>query len=124
VAQPLAREAESRVPQGRDLTTLAAARARWEATETERAAFLAGSPSGAWTRRCGAAKYRWGIRAHFHEMFSPRGRSFDLSPGTTRHAAATGGRDAAGDGADRVLPRASRGPARNKLNHRDLPIRP
>ncbi|HTD70776.1 MAG TPA: DinB family protein [Gemmatimonadales bacterium] len=30
------------VPQGRDLTTLAAARARWEAIETERDAFLAG----------------------------------------------------------------------------------
>ncbi len=30
------------VPQGRDLATLAAARARWEALETERAAFLAG----------------------------------------------------------------------------------
>src|SRR5881396_483689 len=30
------------VPQGRDLTTLAAARARWEAIETERATFLAG----------------------------------------------------------------------------------
>src|SRR5256885_14544929 len=30
------------VPQGRDLTTLAAARTRWEATEAERAAFLAG----------------------------------------------------------------------------------
>jgi len=29
-------------PQGRDLTTLAAARARWEAIETERDAFLAG----------------------------------------------------------------------------------
>ena len=29
------------VPQGRDLTTLAAARARWEAIETERDAFLA-----------------------------------------------------------------------------------
>jgi len=30
------------VPQGRDLTTLAAARTRWEAIEAERAAFLAG----------------------------------------------------------------------------------
>ena len=30
------------VPQGRDLTTLAAAHARWEAIETERDAFLAG----------------------------------------------------------------------------------
>src|SRR2546430_15498163 len=30
------------VPQGRDLTTLAAAQARWEAIETERDAFLAG----------------------------------------------------------------------------------
>ncbi len=30
------------VPQGRDLTTLAAARTRWEAVEAERAAFLAG----------------------------------------------------------------------------------
>ncbi len=30
------------VPQGRDLTTLAAARARWEGIEAERAAFLAG----------------------------------------------------------------------------------
>src|SRR5437899_6939840 len=30
------------VPQGRDLTTLAAAQARWEALEAERAAFLAG----------------------------------------------------------------------------------
>ena len=30
------------VAQGRDLTTLAAARARWEAVEAERAAFLAG----------------------------------------------------------------------------------
>jgi uncharacterized damage-inducible protein DinB len=30
------------VPQGRDLTTLAAARVRWEAIETERDAFLAG----------------------------------------------------------------------------------
>src|SRR5437667_12368457 len=29
------------VPQGRDLTTLAAARTRWEAIEAERAAFLA-----------------------------------------------------------------------------------
>src|SRR2546430_5009965 len=30
------------VPQGRDLTTVAAARTRWEAIEAERAAFLAG----------------------------------------------------------------------------------
>src|SRR5256714_5811340 len=30
------------VPQGKDLTTLAAARARWEAIEAERLAFLAG----------------------------------------------------------------------------------
>jgi len=30
------------VPQGKDLTTLAAARARWEAIEAERAGFLAG----------------------------------------------------------------------------------
>ena len=35
-------KANPAVPQGRDLTTLAAARTRWEAIEAERAAFLAG----------------------------------------------------------------------------------
>ena len=35
-------KANPAVPQGRDLTTLAAARTRWEAIEAERAAFVAG----------------------------------------------------------------------------------
>jgi len=96
------------VPQGRDLTTLAAAGARWEAIETERDAFLTGLAERRLDETVAVKPSTAGVCAHVPRDVSPRGRSFDLSPGTTRHAAPTGGRDAAGDGADRVLSRASR----------------
>jgi uncharacterized damage-inducible protein DinB len=58
------------VAQGRDLTTLAAARARWEAIETERAGFLAGFTEGRLDDAVAVQPSTGGAYVHtFREMF-------------------------------------------------------
>jgi len=58
------------VPQGRDLTTLAAAQARWEALEAERAAFLAGLEEARLHDTIEVKPSTGGAYRHaFHEMF-------------------------------------------------------
>ena len=58
------------VPQGRDLTTLAAARTRWEAIEAERAAFLAGLSERRLDETMTVAPSTGGEYVHsFREMF-------------------------------------------------------
>ncbi len=58
------------VPQGRDLTTLAAARTRWEAIEAERAAFLAGLSERRLDETMTVSPSTGGAYVHtLHEMF-------------------------------------------------------
>jgi uncharacterized damage-inducible protein DinB len=58
------------VPQGRDLTTLAAARARWEEVEAERAAFLGGLGERRLDDTVVVKPSTGGQYVHtFHEMF-------------------------------------------------------
>ena len=57
------------VPQGRDLTTLAAARTRWEVIEAERAAFLAGLSERRLDETMTVSPSTGGEYVHsFHEM--------------------------------------------------------
>src|SRR5437764_12456984 len=62
------------VAQGKDLTTLAAARARWEAIEAERLAFLAGFGEGRLVETLAVRPSTGGEYLHtFHQMFRHAG---------------------------------------------------